>query len=130
MWLKCDVTNADSKGHLLTNRDELFVERFAKFDYVSSLGHDHSQGHSRLAIETHKIERRIFVAAFHLCDIAQPEHATIGLDWYRFNFLDAVKVSGNTNMNPIGLGVDTAGSHEHVLTLNTIENLLRRDTQR
>ena len=73
---------------------------------------------------------RVLVAALHGRDVAEAEHAAVGLHRHGRDRVDAGERAGDAQVDAVGRGVDRAAGHDGVLPRDALEDLLRREAER
>ena len=82
---------------------------------IGALGHDDAEADCGLPLLAHHESRRIDIAMRHCGDIAQAEHAAIGLDRRFCDRLDTVESAGHPERHTLRLGLDDARWNHRVL---------------
>jgi hypothetical protein len=125
-----DLRHLDPDRQLEGDRAHRILQVFAERHDVGAVLHRDAEAERRLAAGAHQEAGRILVAALHLRDVAQTEHAAIRLHRHRRDRVDAVECPGDAQVDAVRRGVDRPARHHGVLPRDAVEDLLRREAER
>ena len=125
-----DLRHLDADRKLGDDRLHRALEVLAERDDVGAVLHGDAEAERGLAAFADDEARRVLVAALDGRDVAEPEHAAVGLHRHGGDRVDAGECAGDAQIDAVGRGVDRAAGHDRVLLGDAVEDLLRRDAER
>src|SRR5262249_9282904 len=124
-----DLGDLDPDRKLADDGVHRALEVFSERDDVGTILHGNAEAERRLAVLPHEEARRILVAAFDGCDVAEPEDLSVRLDRHGGDRCDSGEGAGHPQIDAVGRGVDRAAGDDGVLPGHALEDLLRREPE-
>ena len=124
-----DVADLDSGRQLRLDLHELRVERAPEVDHVAALDHRHADAERLTSVPAHLLLRRIDVAARHVRDVAEPEHAVVRADREVADGVLGIERARGAEVDAVGRRLEGARRRHRVLRSQRLHDLPRLDAE-